>query len=370
VPQIDRLLTDSDLFAGPYTARVVFASAPAVGGAGSFSVSIRSFLGYPLRNAPFVVTATAGMRTVSPMRGSTGPTGVARVSYRADRPGTLRVQAFGLAPGTTMRLAHSPTHDAASYSAGSQRVVAASSLPLRPTPVASGSVSVEPVSVRTGVVGGTAVRRVGQLVQDLVELRGLIPMQNYRIDASLTDRTGMVCGSATAPVTTDVSGTAQLRTTPIAACGTDRDTFSEVVRDATGRVVVQSPPGQPCESFAVASAVATPPGASSVTPAPIPSSPASTSAPTTPPARPTVAVAPSSPGSTVNAVPAAALTSSIGGPRPSVARAAAKTSGAQASPALARTGGPQRRVVILAGALLVSGAAFVVVSRRSSGRRP
>jgi hypothetical protein len=257
VGQVNQLLADSDQFAGPYTTRVTFGPAPAVGGVGQFAVSIRSARGFPLPNASFRVTSVRGGVLRSQATGSTGPNGVTRVQYTPLAAGHVVATAYGLAPNVTMRLGYSPSHNTSNFSTGSQRVALASSTRVKAVRPGSGSVTVLPPRVSTAVVAGNGPRTVGALVTDRVEASGLVPRASYSVVASLRDSAGSTCGTVTAEAMATSLGTLSITTAPIAVCGGGTNTFVEQLRDRAGHVVAQTPPGQPTETFPVAPSVTT-----------------------------------------------------------------------------------------------------------------
>jgi hypothetical protein len=255
--QVNQLLADSDRFAGPYTTRITFGPAPAVGGIGQFAVSIRSARGVSLRNASFRVISVRGGVLRSRATGSIGPSGVARVPYTALAAGEVSATAYGMAPNVTMRLGYSPSHNTSSFSTGSQRVALASSTRLKAVRPGRGSVTVLPPRVSTAVVAGNEARTVGTLVTDRVVASGLVPRVGYSIVASLVDSVGSTCGTVTAEAIATNLGTLSMATAAIAVCGGGTNTFVEQLRDRAGHVVAQTPPGQPPETFPVTPRVTT-----------------------------------------------------------------------------------------------------------------
>jgi hypothetical protein len=253
---IETMLADSDRFAGPYTTRVTFGVAPPVGGVGQFAVSIRSARDYPVRKATFTVTAFGGGRLVSPATGSTGVTGVTRLSYVPTRAGTVGAVVRGATTGTTVRLAQSPTHAGATTATGSQRVLTISANPVRAVPAGAGRVLVAGPVITTQVVNGVAGRPVGTPVNDDVSISGLVAGARYDITAVLRDDGGRQCGSVNGSVTADRLGLATWRSPNIEACGSGRDTFTETLSRA-GVVLVTTRPNQPTETFPVVPLVAT-----------------------------------------------------------------------------------------------------------------
>jgi hypothetical protein len=141
---IDSMLADSDMFAGPYTTRVTFGVAPGVGGSGQFAVSVRSAMGYPVRNAPFRVVRLGGGALLSASNGSTGATGVVRLRYASIQSGRVTALAVGLAPNSTVRLGSSVSHSGTAFVSGSQRVLMRSATPLGAAAAGIGWVSVGP----------------------------------------------------------------------------------------------------------------------------------------------------------------------------------------------------------------------------------
>lgn len=255
---IDRMVIESDRYAGPYTTRVTFGAAPAVGANGHFAVQVRSARGFALPDVPFRITATAGMQLRSRGWGRTGPSGIATLIYTASRSGPISVAAQGTAvPGTTMRLGYSPGHNTGNFSSGSQRVALASAHRLSVVPPAAAGVTISRPSIRTVVRGGSVPRPAGVQVTDQVRASGLQPRAGYRLDISLQDASGAVCGSAAMSVHADVHGQLDTITPVITVCGGGRDTFAERLLDVHGHSVVLSPAGQPLETFPVAPSINT-----------------------------------------------------------------------------------------------------------------
>ncbi|MDQ2838314.1 MAG: hypothetical protein M3Y42_10015 [Actinomycetota bacterium] len=249
---VHQLVNDSDRYAEPYSTRLAFGAAPAVGGPGTFTVQVRSARGVAIPAATFQVTATAGLRLVSPATGRTGPTGVATVRYTALRAGPILATAQGTQlPNTTMRLGYSPSHNGANFRTGSQRVALVSKHRLTTAPPGSGRTIVTPPSIRTTVQAGNAARPVGAMVSDLVTATGLIPGAAYQLKVILQDGSALTCGSATSTVHADAHGRLAATTPGLAACGGGRDTFSEQLLDTARDLVVTSPPGQPSETFPI-----------------------------------------------------------------------------------------------------------------------
>lgn len=258
VPRIERFIRDSAWFAGPYTTRVTFGPAPAVGGQGVFAVSVRSGRGVSIRNAAFRVTALNGAKLVSAASGSTGATGVRRLTYTALRAGTISASARGTSePNTTMRLGYSPTHNTNNFATGSQRVALVSAERLKATSTGSGHVVVAPATVRTSVITGTGPRVVGALVRDRIDAEGLIPRADYTVTATLQDASGVRCATAAVSAQAGFDGTLRVSTPPMGVCGAGTNTFVEKVSDSQRRIVASTPPGQPAETFPVTPVVTT-----------------------------------------------------------------------------------------------------------------
>lgn len=327
VTAITAMLQDSDRFAGPYTTRVTFGPAPALGAVGQFAVSVRSARDFPVRNAGFRVTSVKGGRLTGATKGVTGPSGVVRVPYLATAAGTVTATATGTAPNTTMRLGFSPTHNTQNFRTGSQRVALASRTPLATVGPGTGHVAVTPPVVRTQVVDGNGTRPAGEKVSDQLTASGLVPNGRYVIEVTLSaapadspSRTGEICGTASVAVVANAMGELSSQTPPIAVCGRGVNTFSEQVKDSTGRVVAVSPPGLPSETFPVT--VPPPAPVVVVPPPPVPGVPTLTPPPAQPrpaprpPARPrpvAVIAVPVSSSLPVSAIPELAKTgASIG----------------------------------------------------------
>jgi hypothetical protein len=255
---INRMIADSDRYAGPYTTKVAFGSVPAVGANGHFTVQVRSARGFALPDVPFRVTGTAGIRLRSRGWGRTGPSGIATLVYTALRSGPVAIIAQGTAvPNITMRLGYSPTHNTGNFSTGSQRVALNSAHRLSLVAPGTAHATISAPSIRTVVRGGSVPRPVGVRVTDQVQASGLQPRANYRLAVTLQDSSGSVCGSAAISVHADVHGLLDTITPGIAVCGGGRDTFAERLLDVQGHPVVHSPPGQPRETFPVSPAAKT-----------------------------------------------------------------------------------------------------------------
>ncbi|MEO6702540.1 MAG: hypothetical protein ABI140_07250, partial [Jatrophihabitantaceae bacterium] len=255
---INRMLTDSDRYAGPYRTRVAFGPAPAVGGIGEFTVEVRSARELPVPFAHYRVLATAGLRLHVSRAGRTNSSGVAMLTYTALRSGPLSVMVAGAAlPNTTMRLGYSPTHNTSNFSTGSQRVALVSAHRLADVRPVATKVIVRPPTIRTAVVGGPGPRPVGAPVTDLVQAAGLVPKASYRLTVRLQDSSAAGCGTASRLVQADPHGRFVLNSPPIAVCGTGHDTFAERLTDQHGHELAVSAPGQPAETFPVAPAVRT-----------------------------------------------------------------------------------------------------------------
>ena len=258
VPSIDKMISDSDHYAGPYRTVLRFGSAPAVGGVGRLAVSIRSARGYVIPNARFHLTSLVGGRLQQSASGSTGPSGSATVRYLALRPGLVSATGYGVSlPNTTMRLALSPSHDTGNFRTGSQRLALVSSTRLRNTGSGGSHTRVSIPVVHTRVIGGTGARTVPTAVSDELGATGLVPSTGYTVRVTLRDASGLSCGRASQGVRADVHGRLALRTKALSVCGGGRDTFSEQILNHLGWVVAVSPPGQPAETFPVSPSLRT-----------------------------------------------------------------------------------------------------------------
>lgn len=257
VPAINRMLAESDRSAGPYRVEVRMGPSPGVGGTGRFDVLVRSAHGIALPWVPVTVRPSAGMRLLSPAPGSTGHSAVASFRYVADTSGTLSIAVTGRAlPNPELRLGYSPSHSSANFGSGSQRVALVSSRPLIWTPPAGGHVVVHPPALHTVVDGGSVARRPGEPVTDQVSVTGLAAGISYKLQATLQDSAGTVCGSTSTLVHSDRAGRLDAHTGPVPVCGSGTDTFSE--RLLIGQVLVgSSPPGQPAETFVVTPVIRT-----------------------------------------------------------------------------------------------------------------
>ena len=251
VPAINRLISDSDRFAGPYRTEVRMGPVPGLGGSGTFIVLVRSAKGVPVPSSVVALDPSPGMTLHGSATVDTGPTGGAKVSYTAARTGRLSVIAAGRSmPNTTIRIGYSPTHNTNSFGSGSQRVALVSAHPLVPLPHVTGRVTVPVPALHTNVDGGVAGRLVGELVSDHVTGTGLGPHAVYRLSVTLQDTSGVQCGQTAAAVRTDSIGHLNVHTSGLPVCGGGTDTFAE--RLTLGRVTVGvSPPGQPAETFPV-----------------------------------------------------------------------------------------------------------------------
>lgn len=190
---IDRMISDSDRYAGPYRTRIAFGPAPPVGGVGEFSIEIRSAREVALPRAAYRITGTAGLKLHAGVTGRTGATGIAVLAYTALRAGQLAAIAEGIQqPNTTMRLGYSPTHYAGSFSAGSQRVALVSARRLTAVRPSSARLTVRPPTIHTTVRGGSRGRPVGSPVADLLQAAGLVPDAGYQLRVSLQDSSGAV----------------------------------------------------------------------------------------------------------------------------------------------------------------------------------
>jgi hypothetical protein len=257
VPLINRMISDSDRYAGPYRTEVRPGVIPKLGGAGTFAVLVRSALGLAVPWAPITVSPGAGVSLSSPRSGTTGHGGVATIRYVAARAGVLALSAHSTAvPNTTMRLGYSPSHNTGNFNSGSQRVALASAHRLVPTAPGSARVRVTPPTVRTIVDGGSMPRTVGESVSDRVLASGLTAGAKYALSVRLTDANGVVCGDAALTVAADRRGSFDVHTARIPVCGGLTDTFTE--RLVSGRVTVAvTPPGVPSETFPVAPSIST-----------------------------------------------------------------------------------------------------------------
>ena len=252
VTSVDRMISDSERYAGPYTTRVSFGPSPVLHGTGQFSVEVRSGAGIPVPGAQFRILATAGLRLRSPAIGRTGSSGIATLRYLALASGPVGVIARGLRePNTTIRLGYSPSHYPGNFRTGSQRVALASGHPYVPVPPGHGGTVIAPPAIHTTVQPGTGARPAGSKVTDLVQGTGLLPRAEYLLQVRLQDGAGFVCGSAASVVRADARGRFSTVTPSIAVCGGGRDTFVERLIDTAGRPVAASPPGQPSETFPI-----------------------------------------------------------------------------------------------------------------------
>jgi hypothetical protein len=156
-----------------------------------------------------------------------------------------------------MRLGIAPTHNTENFRTGSQRVAVVSSTPLKAVPSGSGKVTVLPPIVTTQVVAGNGPRPVGALVTDNVAISGIVPNRPYSLNATLLDVSGRSCGTVTMALAADRVGQLSAVTPPLAVCGGGTNTFIEQLRDQSGRLLAETPPGQPSETFRVTPAVTT-----------------------------------------------------------------------------------------------------------------
>ena len=324
---IERMISDSEMFAGPYQTRVTFAAAPGIGGVGQFTVTVRSATGYPLRGAATSILKIDGGELSSPSSAVADAAGSARFSYRALPATAVKVVARGAAPANTLLLGYSPSHSGTTFSSGSQRVVMRSSAPSVWTAAAEGSLLLSPPRISTAVVGGTGARGLGTQVIDAVTVTGLAPGIPFTVRARLQDSAGRVCGEWRDVVGGDRLGNAELTTGGLSVCGSGKNTYVEELVDAHGRVVVVTPPGQPGETFAVSSAPAAQPPRPVITPpmrtAPRVSQPARSVAPRA--VAQTSAVVVQQPVSAAHPAPARAPLAVTGASITSLATAAALT---------------------------------------------
>ena len=257
VPAIDRMLTDSARWAGPYRAEVRMGPAPVLGGQGRFTVLIRSAAGFSVPWSNFVLQPGPGIRLLGPMRGTTGHTGVVTYHFQARRAGVLAVGAIGEGlANNTIRIGYSPTHATNNFSTGSQRVALISSHPLITTPPRLGRVRVGTPTLQTAVDATGKPVHQGERVRDHVTGTGLAPGALYRLSVSLRGRTGLSCGTHVESVHPDGHGRLDFHTAGLPACGGGSDTFSEQLF-LNGFPVAVSRPGQPAETFPVTPSIST-----------------------------------------------------------------------------------------------------------------
>lgn len=257
VPSIDRMISESARWAGPYRAEVRMGPAPALGGEGTFTVLIRSAAGYSVPWSEFSLRPSAGMNLVGSPHGTTGHTGVVTYRYHAARAGVLSVSVTGLAlPNNTIRIGYSPTHASNNFSTGSQRVALVSGRRLVNTAPGRGQVHVNGPIVRTVVDGGSSARTPGQLVSDHVMASRLAPRTSYRLTFALRDDSGQVCGRQVVTVVTDARGILDRHTGRLPVCGGGRNTFYERLSQGT-LTIATTPPGLPPETFPVQPVIST-----------------------------------------------------------------------------------------------------------------
>ena len=105
----------------------------------------------------------------------------------------------------------------------------------------------------TQVVGGNSGRPVGTPVADTFTGEGFVPdaVYSYTVTLQTEDDSPVVCGTATGTATASATGTLTFTTPTVNSCGSGTNTFFEVVKDSTGKVIATTSPGVPSESFPI-----------------------------------------------------------------------------------------------------------------------